>query len=333
VTFSDIDIDTMILILTLNPLLERRFNYKKLNLSSVNRYGIVNYQAGGKGINVSRQLKKLGIDSFNLFFSGGNNGKIFRDLLRKENLNFSFINIEQEIREAAIIISEEEEKVYSFFSSNPVIIDKEINQMKLSLNKIIPNIEMIVISGSSPFEEAEEIIEYAILEANKYDKVVLCDYYGKNLSKVFSLSPTIIHNNFDEIENYLGVSIENENLIIDFLKSLYQKGIKRVYLTNGEKTFYAQNFDYLYKVFPPKVKYIDPTGSGDAFVAGLIYCWKNNEIFELSVKFSSSLGAINAARFDVCNVEKSEIEDLIDKVNIVPVGKKIKIINDKPTFH
>jgi len=323
----------MILIITLNPLLERRFNYEKVSLNLVNRNAAVKYQAGGKGINVSRQLKKLGIESYNLFFCGGTNGKIFRDLLKKEQLPFTPIHIQDETRQAAIVISNEDKKLYSFFSANPQISEIEIEQMKSTISKMILNSEMVIISGSSPSIAAEQIVSFTISEANRLDKISICDYYGENLEEVFNLSPIIIHNNFDEIEKYLNVSLENEESIISALNSFYKKGIKRVFLTNGENPFYAQNFDYIYKVFPTEVNSVDSTGSGDAFVAGLIYCWKNGEVFEHSLRYSTALAAANTISFDVCNVEKDSFESLINQVKIEPLVKKMKIINDNPTFH
>ena len=58
----------MILIVTPNPLLERRFTYEQVKPGTVNKSGVTKISAGGKGINVSRQLKKLGVKSYNYFF-------------------------------------------------------------------------------------------------------------------------------------------------------------------------------------------------------------------------------------------------------------------------
>lgn len=60
----------MILIVTLNPLLERRFLFNKISFGSVNHCNSSSIALGGKGLNVSRQLKILGVNSFNFFFSG-----------------------------------------------------------------------------------------------------------------------------------------------------------------------------------------------------------------------------------------------------------------------
>jgi len=323
----------MILILTLNPLLERRFYYNQISLEQVNRNAKVIYQAGGKGLNVSRQLKKLGIVSHNIIFSGGQNGKKLRELIRNEELLFTSIHIEEETRHAAIIISEADKKLFSFFSSNPFISEKEVEEMKSTLKKTLPNCEMIVISGSAPNEAAERIVEFAISEANRLDKISFCDYYGNNLENVFNLSPTIIHNNFEEIENHLNVNLRDEETALVFLKSIYDKGIKRVYLTDGANSFYAQNFDYVYKVFPPAIDAVDSTGSGDAFVSGLIYTLKENEVFEQSLKYSTALAAENSKSFEVCSVEKNSFENLFDNVSVEPIGKKIKLIDDTATSH
>ena len=103
----------MILIITLNPLLERRFTYEQIKFGSVNRNAVTRISAGGKGINVSRQLKKFGVKSYNYFFSGGTNGKIYRDALKSEALDFSFVSTKSETRHAAVVISEKDKIVSS----------------------------------------------------------------------------------------------------------------------------------------------------------------------------------------------------------------------------
>lgn len=320
----------MILIITLNPLLERRFYYDKINYNNINRNGKVNYQAGGKGINVSRQLKKLGLESYNLFFSGGNDGKIFRDLIKQEGLQFTSVHINSETRQAAVVISKSDKKVLYFFSENPVITKSEVDEMKSRIQKMIINCEMVVICGSSPSPIADEIVPFTISLANELDKVTICDYYGSNFNELINSAPTILHNNFDEVEFSLGIKLKSEQDFQDLFTLLYSKGIKRIFLTNGEKEFYAQNFDYRYKVIPPKTDSVDSTGSGDAFVAGIIYSWKNGYVFEESLKFATACGAINSSSFEVCNVTLQEILSLKDKVIIHPIGKKMKIIDDSP---
>ena len=286
--------------------------------------------AGGKGINVSRQLKKLGVKSYNYFFSGGTNGKIYRDTLKNEELDFSFISTKSETRHAAVITSEKDKTVSSYFSQDPQISQNEVDEFKSKLDKMIQNCEIVIFSGSSPSTETDSIIPYGIELANKYDKVSICDTYGKHLQSCIDAAPTMIHNNLSEIKNSFGISLNDEKSIVDYLIDLYRKGIKRTYLTNGSNNFYASNFDYIYKIKPLEIQELDATGSGDSFVAGLVNCWINSDLFEDSLKFATAIAGLNASTFDVSNVSLEDVIKFKDKVEILPVGKKTKTIDDSP---
>ncbi len=320
----------MILIVTLNPLLERRYSALKIQNGKAYRNGTLTLAAGGKGLNISRQLKELGLKSFNFIFSGGSNGKLLREILKAEGLEFSSIQTKSDTREAAIIISEEDKSLTTIFTSNPQVSSEDAEEFKIKLEKMIQNCEIVIFAGSSPSAETDSIIPFGIETANKYDKVSICDTYGRNLQQSIDASPTILHNNFTEIKESLSVVIEDENSAISFLNVLNKKNIKRAFLTNGDKTFYASNFNYLYKVEPLKVNSVDSTGCGDSFVAGLVYSWIRQDVFEKSLKFSTALAACNAKSFDVCNVKLADAEKLLDEVKISPIGKKVKLIDDSP---
>ena len=320
----------MILIITLNPLLENRHTYQQVKIGSVNRNPITITAAGGKGINVSRQLKKFGIKSFNYFFSGGTNGKIFRESLKAEELEFTFISTKSETRQAEVIISDSDKVVTSYFSEDPKILQSEVDEFKTKLDKMIQNCELVVFSGSSPCPETDSIIPYGIELANKYDKVSVCDTYGEHLQCCIDSAPTMIHNNLSEIKSSLEINLNSETSIVEFLNHLYSKNIKRAFLTDGSNNFYASNFNYIFKIKPLKIPDIDSTGSGDSFVAGIINSWINDEAFEESLKFSTAVAGLNAATFDVSNVNPRDANKVKDKVEILPVGKKTKTIDDSP---
>ncbi|MCK5343130.1 MAG: hypothetical protein KAR20_06990, partial [Candidatus Heimdallarchaeota archaeon] len=62
---------SMVLTVTINPLLETRYEIDSLIQQSTMRAVKEYNYAGGKGINVSRQLNKLKIENLALTFSGG----------------------------------------------------------------------------------------------------------------------------------------------------------------------------------------------------------------------------------------------------------------------
>jgi 1-phosphofructokinase family hexose kinase len=320
----------MILTVTLNPLLEHRLAYKVLHIGKDNRSAVESYKAGGKGINVSRQLNIFSVDNLAFTFLGGSNGKLLKKLLTEEKINFTSISTHSETRSSAIIIDESNKTVTSYFGNNPQLSSAEAEEFKLKLGKMIQNCEMVVFSGSSPSEETNSIFPYGIKTANQFDKISICDTYGSHLKDCIDASPTILHNNIDEVEKSLKISLRTEKEIIDLLKFLNAKNIKQAFITDGANPAYASNLDYHYKIINPQIETIDSTGSGDSFVAGIVYAWHRNVPFEESLLIASSLGAANSAKYDVCNVTLDEVSAIKNKIEVIPLGKKMRLIDVKP---
>ena len=320
----------MILTVTINPLLEQRFTFTKVSPLIQNRNGNVQLAAGGKGINVNRQLNILNVHNIALTFAGGTYGKLFRESIKNEGIDFSLINTHTETRICSVIINSSEKSSSYYFSKNQKITEEETDKFIVKMQKMIQNCAIVIFSGSSPCEETDKIFPAGIKMANKYDKISICDTYGRHLENCYSASPSIVHNNVEEVVNSLQLNLNDEKNRLFFLDSLYSKGIKQVYLTDGEKNVYASNFDFHYKVRVPNIESVDSTGSGDAFVAGIAYGLQNNLVFNDQIKFATALGTANAQMFDVCNVPVDEARKFVEYVEVHPIGKKIKLIDDTP---
>jgi len=320
----------MVLTVTLNPLLERRYTTKEFVQGKNHRNCSLELKAGGKGINVSRQLGSFGIDNLACTFLGGTNGKIFNEIIHKENIKLVSVRSKADTREASVIIDESTGKVSTFFEGSPDISECEASEFISKLEKMILNCDMVILSGSSPSPAADKIFPAIIELANNMDKISVCDTYGSHLKSCIEAGPTILHNNFTELGNSVSLNTETEKDILDCLDYLYSKNIKQAYLTDGANSAYCSNFNFHYKFDSPSMKEMDPTGSGDAFVAGIIYGWQHDMTFEQTLSFAASCGALNAASLDVCRVKLNDIESLQKDAVISPIGKKMKLLDVTP---
>jgi tagatose 6-phosphate kinase len=320
----------MVLTVTLNPLLEKRYSCITVSPGKNHRDCKLELNAGGKGINVSRQLGLFGSDTLAYTFIGGANGKVFNDIVHAENIKLKAVKTKSDTREAAVIINESLGDVTTFFEPSKGVSETEAAEFLSKLEKMILNCEMVVLSGSSPSPATDKIFPAAIEMVNRFDKVSICDTYGSHLKACIEAGPTILHNNFNEIRNSASVSLENEQEITDCLDYLYSKNIKQAYLTDGANPVYCSNFNFHFKVSLPVIKEKDPTGSGDAFVSGIAYGWLQDMTFEDTLSFAVSCGALNAGSLDVCRVALNDIESLRKDVVISPIGKKMKIVDVTP---
>jgi tagatose 6-phosphate kinase len=212
------------------------------------------------------------------------------------------------------------------------ITSGESGEFKNKLEKMIQNCSIVVFAGSSPCIETDDIFPYGLELANKHDKISIVDTYGNHLENCIAAAPTVMHNNTGEIRKSLGRSLSSEVEILDFLREMYSKNIKMFFLTDGSNAAYAAKFDFHYKIVPPPVDVYDATGSGDAFVAGIAYGLEEALVFDEFVKTAAALGAANAAMAETCEAAEEQIHDLIGRVEVIPIGKKMKIIDDRPNY-
>jgi tagatose 6-phosphate kinase len=322
----------MILTITINPLIERRMFFDSIEIGKPNRSSKEIYYAGGKGICVSRQLNRLGIKNTAFTFLGGSYGKLLRHTLTEDKIDFTVVSIKAETRIADVIIEEKNKRVTTFFGLNSQITSEESSEFKSKLEKMIQNCSIVVLSGSSSSEATDDIFPYAIELANKHDKISVLDTYGTHHKACIDSAPTIIHNNSEELEKSFGVSLSDEKNKLEILGELYSKNIKMVFITDGANPAYASKFDFHYKIINPSIDVYDATGSGDAFVAGIVYGLENSFAFEDIIKTASALGAVNAGTIKTCEVLPNEIEEYIEQVQVSPIGKKMKIIDDSPKY-
>jgi len=322
----------MIVTVTLNPLLEKRATVSKFVPGEQVRTQGFNLAAGGKGINVSRQLKQMDVDSISPTFVGGSTGRSFLEAVNAERLEVVPIRTKSETREGFVIIEESSHTFSTFFGASQEILDHERDEFITKLKKIISNAELIVLSGSSPGGNADTIFPELIRFANELGKTTFLDTYGEHLAECIEAGPTVMHNNVEELSASLQRSNTNEEEIRETLGYLYSKGVKQAFITDGGGKLYCSAFDFHYTVTPPSIKVCSEVGSGDAFVAGIVYGWYKDMVFADMLKLACGLGAGNAEQISVCAVSQERAHELAAQTVITSVGKPMKILDVTPTI-
>ena len=87
-----------ILTITLNPTVDKSSTVENIKPEKKLRCTKPVYEPGGGGINVSRGLVRLGINTIALFTSGGRTGILLEQLIEKENVKIMPVKVEGETR-------------------------------------------------------------------------------------------------------------------------------------------------------------------------------------------------------------------------------------------
>ncbi|MBE8323041.1 1-phosphofructokinase, partial [Leptospira borgpetersenii serovar Ballum] len=88
----------MIYTVTFNPSIDYVIFTNDFKIDGLNRATATYKFAGGKGINVSRVLKTLDVESTALGFAGGFPGKFIIDTLNNSAIQSNFIEVDEDTR-------------------------------------------------------------------------------------------------------------------------------------------------------------------------------------------------------------------------------------------
>src|SRR3989338_8137774 len=136
-----------VLTVTLNPALDKIIQVKKFSLNKDFRAEKIVLSAGGKGINVARTLKQLGVRNISTGFLAGSTGHYIKEELKKEKLRHDFLEVFGETRTNLTVI-DSAKKITRVLESGPKISSKDLVRLKKKYIQLLSGCRWVIFSGS-----------------------------------------------------------------------------------------------------------------------------------------------------------------------------------------
>ncbi|HEM5156559.1 TPA: tagatose-6-phosphate kinase [Streptococcus suis] len=310
----------MILTITLNPSVDIAYQLDTFHLDTVNRVENVQKTAGGKGLNVTRVLKQIGEDVVATGFIGGEIGSYVKKQLTRNDIKNSFVEIGSETRNCIAVLHDG--KQTEILEQGPTIQEHEALNFIEHLEIILNNVDVVVISGSLPKGLASNYYVEIVELCKKCGVAVVLDCSGEALKNVLESQqkPTVIKPNTEELSQLIGKEVTDD---IQELKSVLSgqlfQGIDWIVVSLGAQGAFAKHNDKFYRVRIPKIKVVNPVGSGDSTVAGiaagLVHALPDAEL----LKNANVLGMLNAQEEQTGYVNLENAESLYSQIEVEEV--------------
>lgn len=290
----------MIYTLTFSPSIDYYLTVREFKENIINRSTKEEFVIGGKGINVTKVLKELNVDSVAIGFISGFTGEYLKESLQKENIENYLIDASGNTRINVKILSDFETAI----NSNSLTIDNEaLNILYKKINEINEG-DYLVISGSVPKNiDLEDIVK----KIKKQVKLIIdVDY---NIIPLLKYHPFLIKPNRDELYKIFNKKTNNLDEIFSLAKELKKQGAENVIVSldkDGAIMIDDQNKEYYKK--NRKLKVVSTVGAGDSMVAGFIF----GDIHNYSMENSFELGMCCAEA--ACLTKALPNKVLIDKI-------------------
>ena len=280
----------MIYTVTLNPSLDYVAYTDTFDFGKTNRTKDEYIVPGGKGLNVSILLSRLGSETSATGFIGGFTGNELKRLLKDEGIKCDFTEVEENTR---INVKLNSGEITEFNASGISLDNNKINALKEKLSTLKSG-DFLCLSGSIP--KGADVAIYKDLATCVPNGVkVVIDAIGETLKASLTVKPFLIKPNLDELCELFGADIKTEDDIIGYAKKLQQTGARNVIVSLGKDgaLLLAENGE-VFTQKAPLGKTVNTVAAGDSMIAGFIHRFIETNDFADALKFAVSAGSATA---------------------------------------
>jgi tagatose 6-phosphate kinase len=264
----------MILVVALNPALDVTHHVAGADWAGVNRPHAVHARAGGKGLNVARTLRALGQQVTLAGLAGGPTGQALADELAGEGIVVDLTPIAAETRRTFTVADSTTGQAALFNEPGPPVSAREFRQFTASYRRALVGSAAVVLSGSLPLRLPDDAYAGLIAAAVAAGVPAILDTSGAALTAALAEGPAIVKPNLAELEAITGTSLRRADGpdvagVERAARTLVARGAGAAVISLGPDGLLAVTQDGCWRARPPAPVPGNPTGAGDAVVAGL----------------------------------------------------------------
>ncbi|ELZ18424.1 1-phosphofructokinase [Haloterrigena salina JCM 13891] len=253
----------MIASVTLNPAVDYTVELSEpLTEGAVARSDEHRYDAGGKGINVSKYLTELGVETVATGVVGGFLGRSLLERLSAAAIDADFVEIDGETRLNTTLLGPDGE--YKINQNGPQVAPSAVEEIVDTLQRYDP--ETVVIAGSLPPGTGPETID-RLAAAGSWETVV--DVGGATLADL-EAEYALCKPNHDELAAATGRRVDDVQSAIAAAEELQTAGFERVVASLGADGAIMATPDRTLHAPAADVDVVDTVGAGDALLSGVL---------------------------------------------------------------
>jgi 1-phosphofructokinase/tagatose 6-phosphate kinase len=296
----------VIVTVTLNAAIDRTLTVPNFQRGQRHRASAGITLAGGKGINVARALKALGVPVVATGFVGGATGTRIVEELTAEAILNDFVRIDGESRTSTAVVDPTGETYTEINEWGPSVSAEELEMLQEKLRYLTQGAELVVFAGSLPRDVAEDFYAESVRELARRQVPVVLDSEGEPLRLGVEAEPFLVSPNQSEAEGLVGQEFHDDEDFLLALDRIADMGARNVLITteNGCVALVREEREaQRFRAVAPRLEPVSTVGSGDALLGAYLAARHVGRTHEESLRAAVATGAastleVGAGRFD-----------------------------------
>lgn len=309
----------MILTVTLNAAIDKRYLVSGAQEGEVNRVLKCEYTPGGKGLNVSKPASVMGARVVATGFAGGHAGDYIVESLNPFGITAKFYRLDAESRSCINIWDEKKKIQTEYLEPGFTVSEEEFQDFTRYFEGLVQEADVVAMSGSVPrgldgisYQKLVSIVKNA-------GKKVILDTSGELLRLGIEAKPTMVKPNIDEIRMLTGSACDSRQELIRAAKIIHEKGVEIVVISLGAEGSMLVCDTGVYRAVVPKIEAVNTVGCGDSMIAGFAMGMEEGLPIEESLRKASAISAAAALREETGFLVREDVERLLPQIQIIKI--------------
>ena len=296
----------MIVTVTLNAAIDRTLTVPNFQRGRRHRASAGVSMAGGKGINVARTLKALGVPVVATGLVGGTTGTRIVEELTTEAILNDFVRIDGESRTSTAVVDPAGGTYTEINEWGPAVGSEELETLLEKLRYLTQGAELVVFAGSLPRDVVDDFYAEATRELERRHVPVVLDTEGEPLRLGVEAEPFLVSPNQAEAEALVGQEFHDDEDFLLALDRIAEMGARNVLVTTEGGCFALlreERKSRRFRAVAPMLEPVSTVGAGDVLLGAFLAARHGGRTSSEALRAAVATGAastleVGAGRFD-----------------------------------
>lgn len=255
----------------LNPVIQKTLLFPRLVPGEVNRTAEHRVDASGKGVNVARVIAESGRPSLHLTQAGGINRDWFLSLCSRDGLELRAVDSGSEIRFCYTVIDAEAGRATELVEEALPVAPATTGAILEAFDSCLPGCRAVIFSGTKAAGFDPAVLPQMAQRARAAGLPFVLDVKGPDLLACLPHRPLVAKPNLQEFLSTWPVTVGDavRDHAEHVARELHESYGTHLVLTRGHEATWYWDGSRLAEALVHPVAALNPTGSGDAFTAGM----------------------------------------------------------------
>ena len=275
--------------------------------------------AGGKGINIARALKRLGVPVVATGLAGGRTGTRIVEELTAEGVLNDFVRIADESRTSTAVVDPMTSTYTEINEWGPQVEPEELDTLREKLRYLSQGAEAVVFAGTLPRGVGDDFYAEAIRELHRRGVRTVLDAEGQPLRLGVEAEPDLVSPNQREAEGLVGHEFHDAEDLLGALEGIAELGARNVLVTQESGCFALLREERSVRrlhALAPRLEALSAVGSGDVLLGGFLAAQHDGASPADALRRAVAAGTASTLEVGAGRLDPREAARLVDGVRV-----------------